>query len=119
MKWLGWFITSVLITIGGPSIALAVDPNNAMLFCMFLFFVLNPLWALYSGILAGKDIKKRWCLPPVTVVLFVIGAWWLLSMDIMGLCVYSPIYLAVGVIAMAISALIQSRQKRTVERRDV
>lgn len=114
MKWLSWLMTVVLITIGGPMIAFAVDAHATMLIFMVLFFVLDPLCALYSGIFAGGNVKKRWPLPLVTVALFVLGAWWLLSMDTQGLLVYGGIYLAIGYAAMgACAAILDKKNKNT------
>ena len=99
-KWLLWVLTLLLVTVGGPLIALAVDPNAAMLVCMCLFFVLAPFCALYSGIFAGLDIRRRWWMPLVAAAMFVVGAWWLLSMDAQGLWVYGGLYTAIGLVAM-------------------
>ncbi len=112
MKWLSWLITVVLLMVGGPMIALIVDVNATMLVFMALFFVLDPLCALYSGVFAGSDVKKRWSLPLVTVALFVLGAWWLLSMDAQGLLVYGGIYLVVGYTAMGVCAAILNKKNK-------
>ena len=93
-------------------IALSVDPNAAMLICMVLFFALNPLCALYSGALAGSRVKVLWLLPLITDGLFLLGAWWLLSMDAMGLWLYGVAYLAIGLIAMFVSAFIHNRKTK-------
>ena len=91
-KWLLWVLSMLLVTVGGPMIALAVDPNASMLICMCLFFLLDPLCMLYSGIFAGLDIRRRWWMPLVAVALFVISSWWLLSMDSQGLWVYGGLF---------------------------
>ena len=101
---------NVLIMVGGPMIVLAVDPNAAMLICMVLFFVLNPLCVLYSGAFAGSRVKVLWSLPLITDGLFLLGAWWLLSMDAMGLWLYGVAYLMIGLISMFVSTLIHSRK---------
>ncbi len=93
-------------------IALAVDPNAAMLVCMVLLFALNPLCALYSGAIAGSRVKVLWLLPLLTDGLFLLGAGWLLSMDAMGLWLYGVAYLMIGLIAMFISAFIHNRKAK-------
>lgn len=118
-KWVLWLENVLLVTIGGPLFTLVVEANNAMLILMLLLFVLHPLCALYSGIFAGGDVRKRWWLPLAHSALFAIGAWWILSMDIQGLYVYSPIYLAIGFVTMGITAVlcVKSREKNAEDAR--
>lgn len=108
-KWVLWLFTVLLVTLGGPMIVLSVDPNASMLICLFLFFVLDPLCALYSGLFAGLAIRRRWWMPVAMVAVFVIGSWWLLSMDAQGLWVYGGIYLVIGLVSMGVCALIRRK----------
>ena len=108
-KWIQWVLTLLLVMVGGPLIVLAADPNAAMLICMCIFFLLAPLCALYSGVFAGQDIRRRWWMPVLVVALFVISSSWLLSMDAQGLWVYGGIYMAIGLVSMGVCALIRRK----------
>lgn len=111
-KWMLWVLTLLLVMVGGPLIVLAVDPNAAMLVFMCIFFLLAPFCALYSGIFAGQDMRRRWWMPVVTVALFVTGSYWLLSMDVQGLWVYGGIYMVIGLVSMGVCAAIRRQTRR-------
>ena len=108
-KWMLWLLTLLLVMVGGPLIVLAADPTAAMLICMCIFFLLAPFCALYSGMFAGQDMRRRWWMPVVAVALFVTGSSWLLSMDVQGLWVYGGIYMAIGLVSMGACALIRRK----------
>lgn len=105
-KWIEWFVMVLLVMIGGPLVAITVDEKAAMAVCLFLFFVLDPMCVLYTGIFAGGNLRRRWFLPFLSIGIFAIGAWRLLAMDTAGLCLYGTVYLVVGVVAMLICAAI-------------
>ena len=114
-KWMLWVLTLLLVMVGGPLIVLAVDPNAAMLVFMCIFFLLAPFCALYSGIFAGLDIRRRWWMPLVAVALFIVSSSWILSMDVQGLWVYGGLYLAIGLISMCGCAVGYHRKCKNAE----
>ena len=72
-----WLIASAAILLALPWLAVTfVESDAGMAVSLFLFFVLNPIYAICTGAYAGKDIKKFWVLPVITALFFLAGAWW-------------------------------------------
>ncbi len=78
--------------------------------CFILFFAMNPIYAIISGIKAGRDIRTLWALPIFTAVFFLAGTWLFFDMGETAFILYASIYLALGMAAMLISALMKKRQ---------
>lgn len=74
-----------------------------MALCMMLFFVINPIYSIILGIVAGRDIKALWNLPLISAVAFLSGTWIFFDIHEPWFIAYAAIYLAIGYIAMAIS----------------
>ena len=53
-----WLIASAAILLALPWLAVTfVESDAGMAVSLFLFFVLNPIYAICTGAYAGKDIK--------------------------------------------------------------
>ena len=72
-----------------------------------LFYVLNPIYAVAVGILAGRDLKKQWFQPMVTAALFLLGTWLLFDMGEPAFVRYALVYLGLGAGAMGVSCLLK------------
>ena len=82
--------------------------------CFILFFALNPIYAITSGISAGKDLRTLWALPIITAVFFLAGTWLLFDMGETAFILYALIYLALGMAAMLLSAFITKSKWYTI-----
>lgn len=75
--------------------------------CFILFFALNPIYAIFAGVQASRDVKRFWALPMITAVLFLAGTWLHFDMGEPAFLLYALIYLLLGAAAMLISAFIR------------
>ena len=78
--------------------------------CFILFFALNPIYAVISGIYAGKDIRTLWAMPIITAVFFLAGTWLFFDMGERAFILYALIYLGLGTAVMLLSAFILKRK---------
>ena len=70
-------------------------------------FALNPIYAIFAGAQAGKDVKRFWALPMITAILFLAGTWLHFDMGEPAFFLYALIYLLLGAAAMLLSAFIR------------
>ena len=79
-----------------------------------LFFAVNPVYSALAGFFAGKQVKTFWWIPLLNALLFVCGAWLFFDLGESAFFIYASIYLALGLIAMIITALVikKSADKR-------
>lgn len=71
-----WIIASAVIMLVFPWLAVTfVKGDGGMAVCFILFFALNPIYAIFAGAQAGKDVKRFWALPMITAILFLAGTW--------------------------------------------
>ena len=110
-KLMIWFIIAVFLMLGMPWLAVTFAGMNGMAICFILFFGVNPLFSIFSCILAGSDVKKLWVLPIVTAGVFILGVWIFFDMGEPAFLLYSSAYLVIGIIAMLISGFIKRRRK--------
>lgn len=109
-KVIPWIISSTVIMLLLPWLAVMfIKGDGGMVACFILFYVLNPIYSIYAGAFAGKDIKNLWALPILTSLFFLVGAWLFFDMGEKGFIVYAFIYLILGTAAMLISMLIKKR----------
>ena len=101
---------SALVMIGLPWLAVNCVSGDGMIPCLLLFYAVNPVFSVFLGRSAGKSIRKHWFLPVFPVLLFLAGAWFVLGANDAAFYLYAGVYLALGIIAMLISAL-RHRQK--------
>lgn len=106
-----WVIATALLLIGCPWLAVRFAGSAGMAVCFLLFFGVNPLFSLFCGVFAGKDIRERWMLPILTAALFMAGVWLFFEMGEPAFLIYAAGYLVIGVSAMLISAIIRIRKK--------
>ncbi len=103
-------ISSAVVMLVLPWLAVTLlRGDGGMAACFILFFAVDPIFAVLSGIVAGKEMRKLWVLPLITAVLFLAGAWLLFDTGEKAFILYALIYLALGTAAMAITFLIKKR----------
>ena len=102
--------TAVLLAVmlGLPWLAVTCMKGDAgMAACFALFFAVDPLLAVGMGVLAG--LRREWGWPAATAAAFVLGAWLVFEMGEMAFLLYAGVYLAIGMVVMALTALIRKR----------
>lgn len=103
-----WLIVSVAIMLALPWLAVTcIKDDGGMAACFILFFALNPIYAIFAGVYAGKDIKRLWALPIITALLFLAGTWLFFNMGEKAFVLYALVYLFLGSAAMLISMFIE------------
>ena len=107
-KMIPWIIASAVIMLVFPWLAVTfVKSDGGMAVCFILFFALNPIYAIFAGAQAGKDVKRFWALPMITAILFLAGTWLHFDMGEPAFFLYALIYLLLGAAAMLLSAFIR------------
>lgn len=112
-KMIAWLIASAAILLGLPWLAVTFIKSDAgMAVSLFLFFVLNPIYAICAGAYAGRDVKRFWALPVITALFFLAGAWLFFDMGEMAFILYALIYLLLGMAAMLLSRFIRKKHSQ-------
>lgn len=110
-KMIDWLIASAAILLALPWLAVTFVKSDAgMAVCLFLFFVLNPIYAICAGAYAGRDVKRFWALPVITALFFLAGAWLFFDMGESDFILYALVYLLLGMAAMLLSHFIKKKQ---------
>ncbi len=110
-KLILWLAVSAAVMAALPWLAVTfIKGDGGMAACFILFFALDPLYAVISGIYAGKDIQKLWALPIVTALLFVAGSWLLFDIRERAFILYAFIYLVLGTAAMLVTFFMKKKQ---------
>lgn len=116
-KMIAWLIASAAILLALPWLAVTFVENDAgMAVSLFLFFVLNPIYAICTGAYAGKDIKRFWALPVITALFFLAGAWWFFGMGESDFILYALVYLLLGMAAMLLSQFVRKKRQKKPSR---
>lgn len=112
-----WLIASAAILLALPWLAVTfVESDAGMAVSLFLFFVLNPIYAICTGAYAGKDIKRFWALPVITALFFLAGAWWFFGMGESDFILYALVYLLLGMAAMLLSQFVRKKRQKKPSR---
>lgn len=106
------FVPAVIVMLLFPWAAVTfVKKEAGMLISILLLYVIYPIYFIGAGIFCGRDIKKKWWCLIISATVFMLGAWIFLNMDVVGIILYIAIYVAVGLISMFISAIINKKIK--------
>lgn len=106
-KFIIWTLAALVLMLGFPFLAVQFAGTNGMAVCFILFFLVNPLFSLACGIFSGLDIKRLWVLPVIVPVLFLAGVWLMFDPGEPAFLLYGAIYLGLGIVSMAVSAVIK------------
>lgn len=90
--------------------------HSGMAVCFLLFFSVDPLYSVITGVYAGKDVRHLWSLPVISAALFLTGTWIFFQMGEPAFVLYAAVYLALGTAAMLISMFIRTKMQRRIER---
>lgn len=90
-------LISAFVMLGLPLFAISFIPGDGgMATCFLLFFAINPLLAIGTGIFSGKHLKTSWFQPVLCALFFVIGAWLFFNMGEKAFLLYAIFYLLLG-----------------------
>ena len=103
-------LATAALMFGVPLLAVLFAGDAGMAVCFILFFAVDPLFALWIGWFAGKAAKRRWFLPPTCAAMFLLGCWALFDMGETAFVLYALVYLVMGLLSMALSALIHRKK---------
>lgn len=99
-----WSLISAFIMLGFPWLAVTFAPADAgMAVCLLLFYVVNPIYSVILGCIAGQDIRRLWVFPLLSAILFWVGAAIFFTVSEPLFIFYAGIYLIFGVAAMLIT----------------
>lgn len=112
-----WLIASTAILLALPWLAVTFVKSDAgMAVSLFLFFVLNPIYAICTGAYAGRDVKRFWALPVITALFFLAGAWWFFELGESDFILYALVYLILGMAAMLLSQFVRKKRQKNLSR---
>ena len=89
-----------------PFLVGTLAEGAGMLLCLFLFFLLNPIFSIYIGIWSGKHVKKAWHMPFINTAFFLFSAWLLFDMGELAFVWYALFYLVLGYVVMGMTAFV-------------
>ncbi len=105
-----WVTASMAVMLALPWLAVTFVKGDAgMAVCFLLFFAVNPVYSVITGVFAGKDVKHLWSLPIVSAVMFLTGTWIFFDMGETAFILYAVVYLALGIAAMLSSMVIRKK----------
>ena len=97
-------IITVLVMLVLPWVILAGAQAEAMGLIFILLYAGYPIYSVYLGWQAGKDIKKNWFLPILSPGLFLLCVVVFFTLDEELFYIFSLVYLVIGLLAMAFSS---------------
>ena len=102
-----WSVISALVMLLLPWLAVTFDSSDSGMALVFLlFYVINPIYSIIFGYIAGRAWKKLWVLPIIPAVLFLLGTWIFFTVTEILFVVYAVIYLVLGLAAMLITSIL-------------
>ncbi len=114
MKRIGfWLAASALVMLFLPWLAVTlINGPDGMAAVFLLFFAVDPVYSILVGLAAGKDPKSRWYLPIASAALFLAGVWAQFEPSETAFLLYAAGYLALGLSAMGLRALLAGKARR-------
>ena len=106
-----WTLTAVVLMIGCPWLAVTFAGDTGMAIAFLLFFCINPIFSMMSGIFAGRCIKELWALPILVVALYLAGVWLFFDMGETAFLWYGACYFIIAVLTMLICFFTTKRSK--------
>lgn len=101
-----WICITVAVMFILPfAVARLASECAGMALCMMLFLVVNPIYQIVLGVVAGRGVRTLWNLPIVSAVAFLAGAWLFFDIHEPWFVAYAAVYLCIGVASMLITAL--------------
>ena len=108
----GWTISAIFLMIGCPWLAVTFAGSAGMSVCFLLFFAVDPLFFVFCGAAAGRNIKQLWALPILAAGLYLAGVWIFFEMGEPAFLLYCGGYLVIGATAMLVSWFLTGRKQK-------
>lgn len=108
-KSLLWLLLCGVIMLGMPWASAFLKGGAGMAIILLEFFIAGPVLSLATGIYSGWDFRRRWWLPAANALLYLFGTWLFLEMGEPGFLLYTLCYLAIGVLAMLVTAILRKK----------
>ena len=83
-----------------------IQSGMAMAICLLLFFCVDPLCAVFTGMTAGKHLRNLWWVPLCNAAAFLAETWICFDPGEMAFLLYAAVYFVLGIAAMILSAWI-------------
>lgn len=116
IKLLGWSISSAAVMLLLPCAAVTfVQSRAGMAVTLLLLFVIDPIYAIIMGAIAGRNSKELWSLPVISAILFLAGAWTFFDFGEEAFVIYAGVYLAIGLAAMFVTLWIYRRKNKCMK----
>ena len=109
-KFIGMIIATLILMIGCPWLAVTFAGTAGMAVCFELFFAINPIFSVFCGVFAGKNIKKLWMLPSFNAGMFLVGTWMFFEMGEPAFLLYCGVYLIIGICSMLVTAWLNKKK---------
>lgn len=103
-------ISAVIMLVLPGLVATFAKPDNSMAILLLMFFLVNPVTAIATGIFAGKQSSFAWFYPLLLAVLFVMGSWIFFDMGEIDFIFYAIVYLLLGYISMMITSFVVKKR---------
>lgn len=111
-RMLLWTAVSIAVMLILPWLTVTfVKSDGAMAACCALFFGINPVYSLFSGIFAGKNISCLFGLPVFSAALFLLGTSFFSNVHKTAFLTYAVVYLLIGTCAMLVSAFVCKKHR--------
>lgn len=118
-KLIIWIACATLILIVLPGVMKVLPRDFSFIMSVLLFYTINPVFSLVSGIFAGCDTKSCWWVCLAVGAIFILGSWVFIAPINTDFIVYSIFYILVASVAMIFTHAIrirwQLREKRKRE----
>lgn len=105
-------LISTLIMLLLPWCAVTFGKGDAgMAVCFLLFFAVNPIMSVVTGVFSGRDIRSSWFQPMLLAALFLLGTWVFFGMGEPAFLFYAVVYLILGYSAMLITSFVFMKKR--------
>lgn len=86
-------------------------PDSGFIVMLMLFYVVNPLYSLWVGFVAGKALRQQWFQPILAAVLFILGTQIFLAPGEPIFFLYGLGYFVLGTCSMLISHYLREKKQ--------
>lgn len=105
-----WSAVSAAVMLFFPWLTVTfANEDTGMAVCLILFYAVNPVYTVFIGETAGKDIRHLWSLPVIAAALFLAGTWISFDMGDMDFVHYALFYAVLGIAVMVICAFVKNK----------
>ena len=108
-----WYFLSFIVMLVFPFLAVHfVKGDNGMAVFFILFYVLNPMYSIISGIVAGINRKSLRTLPLINTILFLIGSVCIVGSTDWSFSYFALAYLLIGYFFISIGMYINKKSSK-------